>query len=69
MDQTSPGLIGNEEEYEVEQILKHHGCSKCHQFLVRWKGYAADKDSWLKESNLRNASELLLEYKKWAKLL
>ena len=67
--QPPPDLIDGEEEYEVEQILKHRGHPKHHQYLVRWKGYAADEDSWQHEANLRNASELLQEYKRRAKLL
>ena len=64
-----PDLINGEEEYEVEWILKHQGRPKRHQYLVRWKGYAADEDSWQNEANLGNASELLQEYKRRAKLL
>ena len=67
--QPPPDLINREEEYEVEQILKHRGRPKRHQYLVRWKGYAADEDSWQNEADLRNASELLQEYKRRAKLL
>ena len=67
--QPPPDLINGEEEYEVERILKHQGHSKRHQYLVRWKGYAADEDSWQHEANLGNASEHLQEYKKRAKLL
>ena len=64
-----PDLINGKEEYEVERILKHRGCPKHHQYLVRWKGYAADEDSWQNKANLGNASELLQEYKRRAKLL
>ena len=67
--QPPPDLINGEEEYEVEQILKHQGCPKHHQFLIRWKGYSADEDSWQNEANLRNTSELPLKYKRRAKLL
>ena len=36
-----PELIGNEEEYEVEQIINHWHHGKCRQlqYLIRWKGY------------------------------
>ena len=67
--QPPPDLINGEEEYEVERILKHRGRPKCHQYLIRWKGYTADEDSWQNEADLRNASELLQEYKRRAKLL
>ena len=66
--QPLPDLINGEEEYEVEQILKHRGCPKCHQYLIRWKGYTADEDSWQNKTDLGNTSELLQEYKKRAKL-
>ena len=67
--QLPPDLINGEEEYEVGRISKHWGHPKHHQYLIRWKGYAADEDLWQNEADLRNASELLLEYKKRAKLL
>lgn len=67
--QPPPDLINGEEEYKVEQILKHQGHPKHQQFLTRWKRYSADKDSWQYESDLRNALELLLEHKRRAKLL
>ena len=43
-----PELIGNEEEYEVEQIINHHHYGKCHQlqYLIHWKGYSAADDTW-----------------------
>ena len=41
-----PDLIDGEEEYEVEWILKHQGCPKHHQYLIRWRGYSADEDLW-----------------------
>ena len=66
--QPPPDLINGEEEYKVEQILKHRGCPKRHQYLIRWKGYTADEDSWQNEADLRNASELLQGYKRRAKL-
>ena len=43
-----PELIGNKEEYEVEQIINHHHYGKCHQlqYLICWKGYSAADDTW-----------------------
>ena len=43
-----PELIGNEEEYKVEQIINHryHGKWCQLQYLICWKGYSAMDDTW-----------------------
>ena len=43
-----PELVGNEEEYEVEQIINHCHFGKHHQlqYLICWKGYSAADDTW-----------------------
>ena len=43
-----PELIGNEEEYKVEQIINHwHHGKQCQlQYLICWKGYSAADDTW-----------------------
>ena len=64
-----PELVNGKEEYKVERILKHQGHPKRHQYLIRWKGYGADEDSWIPEKDLGNSSEILSEYKRRAKLL
>ena len=67
--QPPPELVDGEEEYEVECILKHRGHPKCHSYLIRWKGYGAEEDSWIPEKDLGNSSEILSEYKRRVKLL
>ena len=34
------------------------------KFLVRWKGYTAEKDTWENRKNLENAKELVEEFKR-----
>ena len=34
------------------------------EYLVRWKGYGAEHDKWLKQKELGNAKELLRDYHK-----
>ena len=58
-----PDLIAGEEEYEIDRILRHRGTSRNCSFLIRWKGYLAEEDSWIPEANLSHATEALLEYK------
>lgn len=59
-----PDLINNEEEYKIDRILKHRGNLRNRSYLIRWKGYSAKEDSWIKESDLGNAPEILKAYKK-----
>ena len=43
-----PELVGNEEEYKVEQIINHQHYGRCCQlqYLIHWKGYSAADDTW-----------------------
>ena len=59
-----PDLIDGEEEYEIEKIIRHCGPSSSHSFLIRWKGYLAEEDSWVPERDLKHAKSALTLYKK-----
>ncbi|KAI5709175.1 hypothetical protein M8J76_012050 [Diaphorina citri] len=55
---------GEEEEYEVEKIIHHRKFSNGSvEYLIRWKGYGADDDTWEKEANLASSAQLIKEYK------
>ena len=58
-----PELIGNEEEYEVEQIInhQHHGKHCQLQYLIHWKGYSAADDTW-EPTDQVHANELVKSY-------
>ena len=58
-----PDLIAREEEYEIEQILRHRGPPNCRSFLIRRKGYLAKEDSWVPEKELTHATDILYKYK------
>ena len=58
-----PELVDREAEYEVERILKHRRKGKRIEYLVRWKDYDTNEDSWEPVSNLKNTPEVLNEYK------
>jgi len=51
-------------EYEVEKILSKRKRYGKVEYLVRWKGYTAEEDTWEKEGNLGNAREAVEEYEK-----
>ena len=57
-----PDLIKGEEEYKVDSIRDHRKQGKGYQYLVEWKGYS--DETWELESNLKNATEILQEYKR-----
>jgi hypothetical protein len=49
--------VEGEEEWEVERILDTRVTHKKRKYLVRWKGYTRDNDSWEPEENVQNATE------------
>jgi hypothetical protein len=50
------------EEYEVERILNHKKENGKLYFLIRWKGYTENHDSWIEMSELDNCIDLLENY-------
>ena len=62
--QPPPDLIGDEEQYEVEQVLdeRNYGHWKKKQYLVKWKGYPDSDNQWLDAKDMENAQELIAEF-------
>jgi hypothetical protein len=63
-----PDIVAGSEEHEVENILRHRRQGKGYRYLIRWKGYTANDDSWEPEKNLEHSEEILEAYKKRHKL-
>ena len=59
-----PDLVGEEEQYEVEQVLdeRNYGRWKKKQYLVKWKGYPDSDNQWLDAKDMDNAQELIAEF-------
>jgi len=57
-------IIEGEEEFEVEKILNKRIVQGKEKFLVQWKGYTAEGDTWESRENLENAKELVEEFER-----
>ena len=66
MEKTSCGrhqTLWKDQKNMVENILRHRRKGKGYSYLIRWKGYTANDDSWEPEKNLEHAEEVLENYK------
>ena len=63
-EQPLPVIIEGEEEWEVERILNKRRVRGKDKFLVRWKGFTAESDTWEGRENLKNAKEVIKEFEK-----
>jgi len=59
-----PVIIEGEEEFKVEKIINKRMVRGKERFLVRWKGYTAEEDTWKSRKNLENAKELVEEFER-----
>ena len=57
-------IIEGKEEFEVEKILNKRMVWGKEKFLVRWKGYMAEEDTWENRENLGNVKELVEEFER-----
>ncbi|DBA85002.1 TPA: hypothetical protein ACH3X2_005738 [Trebouxia sp. C0005] len=57
---------GNPDAYEVDRIIDHRSWHAGNivrvQYLVRWKGYGPEDDTWLSKTSLRHAREAIQDY-------
>jgi len=53
-----------EEEFEVEKILNKRVVRGKEKFLVRWKGYTAEGDTWESREILKNTKDLVKEFER-----
>ena len=56
-----PIVVDREEEWEVEEILNSRWHQRRFQFLVKWKGFSREHNSWEVASNVK-ALDLVAEY-------
>lgn len=63
------GSDAPEDEYEIEYIVSHfqdNNASGQLSYFVKWKGYPDSENSWVYDSDMGGAQEMITEY--WAKV-
>jgi Chromo (CHRromatin Organisation MOdifier) domain len=55
-------IVGQEKEYEIEEI--HNSRRRCGrlEFLVHWKGYPDEDNTWEPEKHLENAPQVVKQF-------
>jgi len=56
-----PIVINGEPEWEVEEVLDSHWHQRRFQFLIKWKGFSREHNSWEVASDVK-ALNLVVEY-------
>ena len=59
-----PVIIEGKEEFEVEKILNKRMVWGKDKFLVQWKRYMVEEDTWENRENLGNTKELVEEFER-----
>ena len=57
-------IIKGEEEWKVERILNKRKIRGKDKYLVCWKGFIAESDTWEERENLKNTKEAIKEFEK-----
>ena len=61
-EEGKPVEIEGVEEWEVEKILNKKKIKGVEKYLVWWKGFTAEGDTWERKENLKNAGKALKEF-------
>jgi len=62
-EEGKPVEVEGVEEWEVEKVLNKKKMRGVEKYLVRWKGFTVEGDIWERRENLKNAEELIEEFK------
>ena len=62
-EEGKPIEVEGVEEWEVEKILNKRKIRGVEKYLVQWKGFTVEGDTWEKKKDLKNAGEALEEFK------
>ena len=62
-EKEKPVEVEGVEEWEVEKILNKKKMRGVEKYLVRWKGFIVEHDTWERKEDLENTKEVLEEFK------
>jgi len=62
-EEGKPVEIEGIKEWEVEKILNKKKIRGVEKYLVQWKGFIVEGDTWERKENLKNMEEALEEFK------
>ena len=63
-EEGKPVEVEGVEEWKVEKILNKKKIRGVVKYLIRWKEFMAEGDTWEKRENLKNAEELIKEFER-----
>jgi len=63
-EEEKPVEVEEVEEWEIEKILNKKKTRGVEKYLIQWKGFTAEGDTWERRENLKNAEELIKEFEK-----
>ena len=61
-EEGKPIEVEGVEEREVEKILNKKKIRGVEKYLVQWKGFTAEGDTWEMKENLKNTEELIEKF-------
>jgi len=61
-EEGKPIEIEEVEEWEIEKILNKRKIREVDKYLVRWKGFMAEHNTWERKENLGNARKVVEEF-------
>ena len=56
--------VNKVEEQKVEKILNQRKIRDIVKYLVQWKGFIVEHDTWEREENLENTKEVVAKFEK-----
>jgi len=63
-EEGKPIEVEGVEEWEVEKVLNKKKIRGVEKYLIRWKGFTAEGDTWEGKENLKNTEKLIDEFKR-----